>query len=88
MTQQTWTEKLKAEGFPHIHIAKFAANTDLGQHTHDTRTVRIVLAGEITITDEKGSTTVIEGDRFDIPPGTPHAVQVGPDGCTMLIGNE
>lgn len=88
MTQHTWTEKLKEEGFTHIRLAKLEPNYDAGEHIHEEETVHVILTGEITITDEVGSTTVIEGDRFDIHAGTTHSVKAGPDGCTMLVGSK
>ncbi len=88
MTQQEWIEKLTVEGFAGVRVIEFEPNMDLGQHTHEKQSVHIILKGEVTMTDETGSNTVIEGDRVDIEAGTTHSVKIGNEGCAMIMGEK
>ena len=59
-----------------------------GAHTHAYRKILYCLRGSIRF-DLVGSGESIDlepGDRLDLPPGTPHAARVGPDGVTCLEG--
>jgi uncharacterized protein YjlB len=55
-------------------------------HTHPYHKVLYVLRGgivfELPATGE--ALALGPGDRLDLPPGTPHAAHVGPDGATCL----
>lgn len=93
-----WMEKLKREGFKDLAVCSNGPDTDFGEHTHEERTVHVVLNGELTLTpgresvgqggEHEGVTILREGDRFEIPAGTTHKAKCGPLGCTFIVGVE
>lgn len=55
-----------------------------GVHSHATHKVLYCVRGSITFTLGARSVTMREGDRLDLPAGTPHGAIVGPEGVTCL----
>jgi len=57
-------------------------------HSHDYTKLLVCAAGSITFLIGTDATPVelCPGDGFIMPPATPHAAVVGPDGCTCLEG--
>ncbi len=57
-------------------------------HVHDYDKVIVVVRGSITWTLPETNETfeTHAGDRIDLPRGTVHAAQVGPEGVTCLEG--
>ncbi len=88
MTQQEWIEKLTAEGYKNVTTHEFPGNMDFGSHTHEEPSIHVILKGELTLTDETSSTTIVEGERFDIASSTTHSAKSGPDGLTMIVGHK
>jgi mannose-6-phosphate isomerase-like protein (cupin superfamily) len=86
MTQSDWMEQLTREGYTNLNVCTMEAATDFGQHTHDLSTVHVILKGSLTMTDKQGSLTISQGERFDIPAGTTHRTNCGPDGLQMIVG--
>ena len=60
-----------------------------GVHSHDYTKLLVCAAGSITFLVGTDATPVElrPGDGFVLPPGTPHAAIVGPQGCTCLEGS-
>lgn len=54
------------------------------EHSHSYRKVLYCITGSITFSVDSGEITVRPGDRLDIPPHTPHAATVGPDGVVCM----
>jgi mannose-6-phosphate isomerase-like protein (cupin superfamily) len=59
-----------------------------GVHTHDYTKLLVCAAGSITfmVGADAVAVEMRPGDGFILPPGTPHAAIVGPQGCTCLEG--
>jgi uncharacterized protein YjlB len=59
-----------------------------GVHSHDYTKLLVCAAGSITflVGSEAAPIELGPGDGFVMPPGTPHAAVVGPQGCTCLEG--
>lgn len=55
-----------------------------GEHQHPYHKVLFCVAGSIIFHTPAGDIELVPGDRLDLPPGTPHAATVGPDGVTCL----
>jgi uncharacterized protein YjlB len=57
-------------------------------HSHDYTKLLVCAAGSITflVGPDALAVELQPGDGFILPPGTPHAAIVGPDGCTCLEG--
>lgn len=88
MNKDEWIKQLEADGYSDIQTRTFPANSKLPEHTHEQATAHVMLAGEATVRDKNGTTTYTTGDRFDVPAGTTHEVDFGPDECTFLAGTK
>lgn len=55
-----------------------------GEHSHSYFKVLYCARGSITFVSGGEEIELHPGDRLDIPPGTPHAAVVGPQGVTCL----
>jgi quercetin dioxygenase-like cupin family protein len=53
-------------------------------HSHDYRKLLVCVAGSITFHTPGGDVALAEGDRLDLPAGTPHSATVGPRGVRCL----
>lgn len=58
-------------------------------HSHGFTKLLICAAGSITflVGDDQQPVDLRPGQGFVLPPGTPHAASVGPEGCTCLEGH-
>jgi mannose-6-phosphate isomerase-like protein (cupin superfamily) len=87
MTEREWIEKLTAEGYAGIDVFKVPA-MEPNLHTHEDRSVHVILSGTFFIEDDEGKHEIKAGERFDIKPGTTHTAYPGPEGCTMIMGTK
>ena len=76
---------LRRDGYKVVNTS-LKPNLDSGNHCHDFDARGFVLGGEITITRDNTPVTFRAGQCFDVPAGTPHAEQVGPEGVALLSG--
>lgn len=87
MNEQQWIEKLEQEGFKEVRVCPInVPNNFLDTHTHEQATAHVILEGELTLVDEKGTQTLRPGDFFEIPAGTTHTAEWGPSGCRFIVG--
>jgi quercetin dioxygenase-like cupin family protein len=86
MDEQALLKKLREEGFEHAYVWEDRPNAHYGEHTHESETAHIVLAGEITLNMDGASKTYVVGERCDVPAGAVHSARIGPKGCRYLIG--
>lgn len=84
MTEQEWIDALRAEGYANVSVANLEDNFD-DTHTHDVKTVHVILLGSLTLIENGVSTTLLPGQRFEIPAGTTHTAKTGPEGCRMVV---
>jgi quercetin dioxygenase-like cupin family protein len=54
------------------------------RHAHPYRKLLACMAGSITFHLPDRDHTLLPGDFFDLPAGTPHAATVGPSGVSCL----
>jgi len=80
--------KLEAEGFSHTFVWQDGPGAFYPDHTHHDLTAHIILDGEMTLTMNGESQTYRVGDRCDVPAGTVHSAQMGPEGCRYIIGEQ
>ena len=76
----------KANGTTNVQLAQMAANTVNPDHSHDFDAQVLVLDGEITIQRDGKAQTFRAGDSCEVPAGTVHAEQIGPQGVRYLAG--
>ena len=78
--------QLEKEGWPHIYEWSDPPGTTYPEHSHADKVVIFITEGSLQLTIGGLEHDLRTGDRFDIPPQTPHAAAVGPDGCQMVVG--
>ena len=86
MTEQQWTELLKQEGFANVYVWEDEANFEYPDHTHEKKTVHIILKGQMELNSKGRIQKLSAGQRLDIPAGTTHSAKMGPEGCRYLAG--
>lgn len=84
MTEQQWIDLLKEEGFQNVYVWEDAPDFEYPDHTHEKKTVHVILRGEMALNDHGKIRILKEGDRFDIKSGTTHSAKMGPLGCRYL----
>jgi hypothetical protein len=66
------------------------SNHHYSSHSHNVLTTHLIVNGQFAITYPKDAnptrTTYYMGDRVDVDAYRLHEVWVGPQGCTMVIG--
>lgn len=87
MTQQEWMKKLDKQGVQDLTVVTMQPGIK-GEHTHEERTIHVILKGELTV-HEKNITSVYHGgDYVEFAAGTRHSVEFGPEGLTMIVGTK
>jgi quercetin dioxygenase-like cupin family protein len=86
MDQASFESRLREQGYENIGQREMAANTVNEDHAHDFDAQVLVLGGQITITRGGKAQTFRAGDSCEVPAGTVHAEQVGPEGVRYIAG--
>jgi quercetin dioxygenase-like cupin family protein len=86
MDRASFESRLREQGYENIGQREMAANTVNEDHAHDFDAQVLVLDGEITITRGGKAQTFRAGDSCEVPAGTVHAEQIGPEGVRYLAG--
>jgi quercetin dioxygenase-like cupin family protein len=84
MDETAFRAEQARRGRTEFHLRDWAPGTVNDTHTHDFAAAVLVLAGEITVETEAGTTTCRAGDTFALDAGVPHTERVGPDGVRFL----
>jgi quercetin dioxygenase-like cupin family protein len=66
-----------------LSVVDLEPGMEMAAHRHHNEQVGMVLRGEITFTIGDETRVRSTGDMWVIPPGVPHGVRVGPEGCTV-----
>lgn len=83
MDRLEFESSARADGFSVVH-ASLKPLASAPNHCHDFDARLFVLAGEITITRDNAATTFRAGDCCEVPCGTMHTEQVGPEGVALV----
>jgi uncharacterized protein YndB with AHSA1/START domain len=79
-------QQLDEAGFKNLQICPLPPHQDFGEHTHDVKTVHIILSGQLTVIDKDQSQTYQTGDQIEFPANTTHKALGGPEGGYMIVG--
>ncbi|HEV8385150.1 MAG TPA: cupin domain-containing protein [Candidatus Acidoferrales bacterium] len=88
MTPREYEEQLRREGFTNIFVWRDAPGAFYPDHTHDALSAHIILEGEMTLTVNGETRTYRAGERCDVPAGTVHSAEMGPQGYRYIIGEK
>ena len=78
--------QLEKEGWPHIYEWSDLPGTTYPEHSHADKVVIYVTEGSLQLEVQGKIHQLRTGDRFDIPPRTPHTAVAGPAGCQYVVG--
>jgi quercetin dioxygenase-like cupin family protein len=85
MDKAEFESQLRSDGYRVVN-SSLKPNLASGNHCHDFDAKAFVLGGEITITRDNAAVTYRAGQCFEVPQGSMHAEQVGPEGVALLSG--
>src|SRR5579864_5199881 len=85
MDRSEFQADLLRDGFSVVN-ASLTPNLKVDNHCHDFDARLFVLGGEITITRDHKAETFRAGQCCEVPAGTMHSEQVGPEGVAYLAG--
>ncbi len=88
MEESTYRARLLEQGYNEPVLVEVPPNKFLDDHTHDFSSFIYMLAGEITVKTEEGSTTCRAGDTFALEQGTVHSEWTGAEGVKLLSGRK
>ncbi len=80
--------QLEKEDWPYIYEWQDKPGTVYAEHSHQGKVVLYITEGSIDVTIGGVTHQLKTGDRFDVPPHTPHSATVGPDGVQFVVGEE
>jgi quercetin dioxygenase-like cupin family protein len=75
----------RARGCSEVMTRSWDADTVQDTHTHNFHARAMVVQGEMWLTVDGETQHLRPGDRFDLPPGKPHAERYGPEGTTYWV---
>ena len=75
----------RARGCSEVMSRSWDADTVQDTHTHTFHARALVVEGEMWLTVDGETRHLRPGDRFDLPPGKPHAERYGPQGATYWV---
>lgn len=78
--------QLAGEGFPVVYAWSDGPGTAYPLHEHRDKVSFFVTRGGVTFDFAGEKKEVRAGERFDVPPKTPHTALVGPEGCDYVVG--
>lgn len=85
---ERWIKTLEDEGFLSVYEWSDPAGTSYPKHAHKGKVSLFVTDGSVEF-DFSGDKRLIKaGERFDVPIGVEHSALVGPNGWTVIVGEE
>jgi quercetin dioxygenase-like cupin family protein len=85
MDTSAFEAELRREGYQEI-LTRSAKPGPTPVHTHPFDAYAIIVAGEMTVNWDGGSTHCKVGDTFRLDAGREHHEVYGPEGATYLVG--
>lgn len=85
---ERYIQKFEDEGFVSVYEWQDPAGTIYEEHSHQGKVSLFVTDGSVTFDFEGIKKEVKANERFDVPPGKPHSVIVGPQGWIVIVGEE
>lgn len=81
-------QTFESEGFINVYEHQDVAGAEYPEYSHQGKVSIFVTDGSIMFNFRGEKKTIVAPRRFDIPSGTVHSAQVGPEGCIMIIAEE
>ena len=77
---------LEDEGYTHVYEWFDEPGVHYDPHSHREDHSIIITEGSMNVTIGNETNSYISGDRLNIPAGTSHEINIGPEGCKYVIG--
>ncbi|MEO6652030.1 MAG: hypothetical protein ABIP17_05170 [Ilumatobacteraceae bacterium] len=85
MTHDEFTAWVEGDGFSPTRSMSYEPDQRPPMHAHEFDARLLVTGGELTMALADGSIVLRAGDECDVPTGTVHSEQGGPDGATAIL---
>ncbi len=85
MTDDEFVIWVDADGFSATRTIEYEANQQPPMHAHEFDARLLVTSGELTMALDDGDVVLRTGDECEVPAGTSHSEQGGPDGATVIL---
>jgi hypothetical protein len=83
-----YIQTLEKEGFADVFEWQDPAGKVYSEHSHAGKVTYMITDGSITFTLEGVDKLIKAGDRFNVPVGVPHSMQVGQYGWIGIVSEE
>lgn len=83
---ERFIQTLEKEGFDSVYEWQDVPDTFYSIHSHPNKVTVYVTDGSLIIDIEGRKKVVAAGQRFDIPPETPHSVTASETGAIYIVG--
>ncbi|KAI1184424.1 hypothetical protein F5B17DRAFT_81640 [Nemania serpens] len=91
-TRKDYEDEVRSWGFTDVYTWKDPPNAYYKPHSHSGLATHLIVEGQLTITYPKDKNptkaTHSAGARVDVEAGRVHEVWIGPQGCTMVLGEQ
>ena len=88
MDRAVFDAELGSAGYTQIETKGLDPKPANTEHAHDYDIRGLVLEGIFIVKRNDQPTTYRAGDIFDVPAGTKHSEEIGPDGARILVGRK
>lgn len=88
MTEDEFRTEAAAKGYGNVAVTEWEANADGEFHTHEFSALVMVTRGEFRLVLEDGTQSFAPGQWCEVPEGTVHYEQAGPEGASVLAGKK
>jgi len=85
---ERYIKQLESESFANVYEWSDPPRTIYEEHEHQGQTTLWLTDGSIEMNVDGKVINLKAGDRYDVPPKTPHSAKVGPDGWIVIVGEE
>jgi quercetin dioxygenase-like cupin family protein len=85
---ERWIKKFEEENFVNVYEWQDAPGTVYEEHAHKGKVSLFITDGSITFNFSGEKKEVKAGERLNMPVGVLHSAIVGPQGWTVIVGEE
>lgn len=85
MTDDDFASWVASDGYSATRPMTYEPNQQPPMHAHEFDARLLVTSGELTMALDDGDVVLRTGDECEVPAGTSHSEQGGPDGATAIL---
>jgi quercetin dioxygenase-like cupin family protein len=88
MDQAAFEAELMSAGYTQVETKALEPRPQNSEHAHDYDIRGLVLEGIFIVRQNDQPTTYRAGEIFDVPAGTKHSEEIGPNGARVLVARK